>query len=289
LLLPLAIRFFTFQQIVFPVESYRMQRSDSALLHYANIIPHLIAGPIVRRREIVPQLVAADIPTPRLENLAEGSMIFLLGLAKQLVLADTFASFADVGFNAAALGAPLSCAEAKYAAAVYALGLATMLHARFPLTFASPYQAANIREFWTGTSHAEQLPARSCLHPAGCQPSRRGQAQRQPGDDNATGWSVARCRLELRIVGPIARDLSDHSCWLPTDPHTDLHILRADVGIACRHRRLGTFRASGLDASLVMLRCMAGWNSVALPRMIVHALTAAESNSNTPRSAALPR
>jgi D-alanyl-lipoteichoic acid acyltransferase DltB (MBOAT superfamily) len=140
---------------MFLVESFRTERSDCGLLHYANFVaffPHLIAGPIVRPREVMPQLLAPDIATPRMENLAEGLMIFLLGLAKKLVLADTFATFADVGFGAAAQGAPLSFVEACYAAASYALqiyfdfsgysdmaiGLARMLNVRFPLNFASP-------------------------------------------------------------------------------------------------------------------------------------------------------
>ena len=110
----------------------------------------------------MPQLLAVDLVVPRAENLAEGSTIFLLGLAKKLVLADTFARFADVGFDAAAHGAPLSFVEAWYAAASYALqiyfdfsgysdmaiGLARMLNVRFPLNFASPYKATNIADFW---------------------------------------------------------------------------------------------------------------------------------------------
>jgi alginate O-acetyltransferase complex protein AlgI len=119
-------------------------------------------GPIVRPREIMPQLMAVDLATPVSENLTEGMMIFLLGLAKKLVLADTFASFADVGFAAASQGAPLSLVEAWYAAAAYALqiyfdfsgysdmaiGLARRVNVRFPLNFASPYQARSIRDFW---------------------------------------------------------------------------------------------------------------------------------------------
>jgi len=56
--------------------------------------------------------------SPRAEHIAEGLTIFLLGLAKKLVLADTFANFSDVGFAAAAHGAPLSFVEAWYAARV---------------------------------------------------------------------------------------------------------------------------------------------------------------------------
>ena len=104
----------------------------------------------------------ADLAVPRADHIAEGLTIFLLGLAKKVVLADTFARFSDVGFAAAAQGAPLSLVEAWYAAASYALqiyfdfsgysdmaiGLARMMNVRFPLNFASPYKAANIAEFW---------------------------------------------------------------------------------------------------------------------------------------------
>jgi alginate O-acetyltransferase complex protein AlgI len=122
--LPLAISFFTFQQIMFLVESYYAEHPEAGLLYYAAFIaffPHLIAGPIVRPRETIPQLMAADLAVPRADHLAEGTMVFLLGLAKKLVLADTFARFADVGFDAAAHGAPLSFIEAWYAAGSYAL------------------------------------------------------------------------------------------------------------------------------------------------------------------------
>ena len=116
----------------------------------------------MRPREIMPQLLASGIATPRAGHIADGTMIFLLGLAKKLVLADLFAHYADIGFAAAAQGAPLSFFEAWYAALAYALqiyfdfsgysdmaiGLARMLNVRFPLNFASPYKATNIVEFW---------------------------------------------------------------------------------------------------------------------------------------------
>ncbi len=163
--LPLAISFFTFQQIMFLTESRSGDRVDAGLLPYASFVaffPHLIAGPIVRPREIMPQLLAPDLAVPRAQHIAEGLTIFLLGLAKKLVLADTFANFSDVGFAAAAHGAPLSFVEAWYAAASYALqiyfdfsgysdmaiGLACMMNVRFPENFASPYKAANIADFW---------------------------------------------------------------------------------------------------------------------------------------------
>ena len=73
--LPLAISFFTFQQIMFLVESYRGDRVDAGLLPYAAFVaffPHLIAGPIVRPREIMPQLLAADLAVPRADTSGRG-------------------------------------------------------------------------------------------------------------------------------------------------------------------------------------------------------------------------
>src|ERR1043166_3228321 len=68
--LPLAISFFTFQQIMYLVETFRDDRVDTGLLPYAAFVaffPHLIAGPIVQPREIMPQLLAADLTKPRAE------------------------------------------------------------------------------------------------------------------------------------------------------------------------------------------------------------------------------
>ncbi len=207
--LPLAISFFTFQQIMFLVDTARRvggqprttgfaedriwqapcERavarpgeggSSQALAHnkmlatakapvslltytaFVTFFPHLIAGPIVRPSEIVPQLAAPDFHRPRSENLTEGILIFLLGLGKKLVLADLFAGFADTGFDAAAHGAVLTLFEAWYATLAYALqvyfdfsgysdmaiGLARMLNIRFPMNFDSPYQASDIAAFW---------------------------------------------------------------------------------------------------------------------------------------------
>src|SRR5689334_5657301 len=96
--LPLAISFFTFQQIMFLVDTSRGQCGPHSFLHYATFVaffPHLIAGPIVRPRDVIPQLASAGIARPSLENLSAGLLIFLLGLAKKLVLGDTFGGYAD--------------------------------------------------------------------------------------------------------------------------------------------------------------------------------------------------
>jgi alginate O-acetyltransferase complex protein AlgI len=284
--LPLAISFFTFQQIMFLVESRSGDRVDAGLLPYAAFVaffPHLIAGPIVRPREIMPQLLAADLATARTKHIAEGMMIFLLGLAKKVVLADTFAHFSDVGFTAAAQGAPLSFVEAWYAAASYALqiyfdfsgysdmaiGLARMLNVRFPLNFASPYQAANIAEFWRRWHITLSRFLRDNVYiPLGG--NRHGEARRNinlmatmllGGLWHGAAWNFVLWgglhALYLVVHGLVP--------WrLPSVAGRALTLLAVVVAWV-------PFRANGLDATRTMLRGMAGCNGITLPQMIVHA------------------
>lgn len=167
IVLPLAISFFTFQQIMALVDASHATPPSRppSILPYAVFVaffPHLIAGPLVRPREILPQLTDSRLAIPNADNLTEGLAIFLLGLGKKLVLADPFGRFADTGFDAAAAGETLTFFEAWYALLAYALqiyfdfsgysdmaiGLARMLNVRFPLNFDSPYQARSIAAFW---------------------------------------------------------------------------------------------------------------------------------------------
>ena len=162
--LPLGISFFTFQQIMYLAECRRGGR-PATFLGYATCIAffaHLIAGPLVRPGEIIPQIETATRRGFKPDDVAEGLMIVFLGLAKKLVLADGFASLADRGFDAAAHGGTLTLLEAWYAALAFslqiyfdfsgysdiAIGLARMFNIRFPLNFNSPYKSLTIQEFW---------------------------------------------------------------------------------------------------------------------------------------------
>ena len=284
--LPLAISFFTFQQIMYLVESYRGERIDVGLLPYAGFVaffPHLIAGPIVRPREIMPQLLAADMARPRADNLANGMTIFLLGLAKKLVLADMYARFADVGFAAAANGATLSFVEAWYAAAAYALqiyfdfsgysdmaiGLARMLNVRFPLNFASPYKATNVAQFWRCWHITLSRFLRDYVYiPLGgsrCSEARRNvnlmATMLLGGLWHGAAWNFV---LWGGLHG-LYLIVHRHCPWrMATIAGQMLTLLAVVVAWV-------PFRASSFPATLAMLRGMAGRNGIALPQMIVHA------------------
>jgi len=165
ILLPLGISFFTFQQIMYLVEISRRQIAPAPALEYTCFIaffPHLVSGPIVRPQDILGQFASLRPLAAWRIRLADGLEIFLLGLAKKLVLADGLARYADPGFQAAASHAPITLIEAWVALLAYALqiyfdfsgysdmaiGLARLFGVDFPVNFRSPYQARNISDFW---------------------------------------------------------------------------------------------------------------------------------------------
>lgn len=164
IILPLAISFFTFTQIGYLVDVARDPKLHYGFLDYSLFVvffPHLIAGPIVRHWEIIPQYADRDIH-PNRDDLGAGTAMFLMGLFKKVLLADTVAVYANAIYGAADQGVTLSCYDAWFGTVAYAMqiyfdfsgysdmaiGLARMFGIRFPGNFASPYRADSIGEFW---------------------------------------------------------------------------------------------------------------------------------------------
>jgi alginate O-acetyltransferase complex protein AlgI len=162
LVLPLAISFFTFEQITYLVDAYHGDTGRYDFLSYVLFItffPHLIAGPIVRYKDIVPQFTRGDTFRFNEANVATGLLTFAIGLFKKVMIADTFSPWvapifdrlAVVGFSDA-WGATLAFALQLYfdfsAYSDMAVGLALMLNIRLPENFDSPYQAQSIIDFW---------------------------------------------------------------------------------------------------------------------------------------------
>ncbi len=101
LALPLAISFFTFQQIAYLVDSYRGETKEYDFLNYALFVtffPQLIAGPIVHHAEMMPQFSSKWNLVKNYKNIATGLFIFSIGLFKKVVIADSFAEIANKGF-----------------------------------------------------------------------------------------------------------------------------------------------------------------------------------------------
>lgn len=162
--LPLAISFFTFTQIAYQVDIYYNKISRCSIMDYGFFVlffPHLIAGPIVRHHEILPQLPNVErriLP----QNIAVGLTVFLFGLFKKVLLADTLAPLGNAVFNAAAAGEAPNLILAWGGALAYtlqlyfdfsgysdmAIGLGFLFGVRLPINFNSPYKARSVVDFW---------------------------------------------------------------------------------------------------------------------------------------------
>jgi alginate O-acetyltransferase complex protein AlgI len=164
LILPLGISFYTFHQIGYQIDRWRGQASKHDFLNYALFVtffPQLIAGPIVRQYEFLPQLrgLAERLSA---NNILVGLTIFSIGLFKKVIFADTFALYATPVFDAAGKEVMLDGQTAwlgvlAYTFQIYfdfsgysdmAIGLARMVGIDLPLNFNAPYRSTSITEFW---------------------------------------------------------------------------------------------------------------------------------------------
>lgn len=165
IILPLGISFFTFTQIAFLVDTYQGKVKEYNFTHYTLFVtyfPHLIAGPILHHKEMMPQFAHAATYRVNWDHVATGLMLFTLGLCKKTLWADSLAPFANGVFDGVQHGAIPTIYEAwagtlAYTLQIYfdfsgytdmALGIALMFNIRLPVNFNSPYRATSIIEFW---------------------------------------------------------------------------------------------------------------------------------------------
>lgn len=160
--LPLGISFFTFQQLSFVIERYREQAPHYSFADYAffvSFFPQLIAGPIVLHSEMVPQLQSRNNRRFSIPGFYDGLTLFILGLSKKVLLADSLAVMVNAEYeNIAALDTPSAwLVICWYMAELYfdfsgycdmARGIAGMFGFRLPENFDSPFLATSVRGFW---------------------------------------------------------------------------------------------------------------------------------------------
>ena len=160
--LPLAISFFTFQQIAYLVDCYKGLIKNYDVIAYALFVtffPQLIAGPIVAHYEMIPQFMKTSNLVKNYKNIFMGIIIFLIGLFKKIIIADTYAQMATTGFDRLQSldfwGGWFT--SLSYTIQIYfdfsgycdmAIGCALMFNIKLPINFNSPYKALNIKDFW---------------------------------------------------------------------------------------------------------------------------------------------
>lgn len=163
--LPIGISFFTFTQIAFLVDTYRGEVDECNPVHYSLFVgyfPHLIAGPILHHKEMMPQFKNVVIPSVFSDDFRNGMSIFLIGLAKKLLIADSLGNYANYFFNGVASGGTPTFFDSATGVLAYtfqlyfdfsgysdmAVGISLMLGIRLPINFNSPYKAKNVIDFW---------------------------------------------------------------------------------------------------------------------------------------------
>ena len=286
--LPLGISFFTFQKIAYVVDSYRGKIDRYDLLEFAlfvSFFPQLIAGPIVHHSEVLPQFRRPSVALNHLFPL--GLTIFVIGLAKKVLLADSAAHYATPAFDAAAAGDRLGLWGAwngvlAYTAQLYfdfsgytdmAIGAALLFGIRLPLNFASPYKARSIIDFWRRWHMTLSRFLRDYLYvPLGG--NRHGEARRYAnllatmilgGLWHGANWTFVfwgALHGAYLVVNHLWRAIRTRLAFLPAAPGRIelwaggvITFLAVVVGWVF-------FRASDLAAALNMLAAMAGAHGV---------------------------
>ena len=299
IVLPLAISFFTFNQIAYLVDCHRGEGARYNFDDYCLFItffPHLIAGPIVHHREMMPQLTAARSFDTMM--VAQGLTLFIFGLGKKVLLADSVAGYVTPVFQQAHLGASPTFVDSWLGALAYtsqlyfdfsgysdmAIGLGMMFGVVFPLNFASPYKATNIAEFWRRWHITLSRFLREYLYiPLGG--NRRGTARTSinlmttmllGGLWHGAGWTflawgglhgfylLIHQRFSTRIAGTrIAAALRRGSGLIASWALTFLGVVFGWV----------LFRADSFSSAMSLWKGMLGINGIALPARHFAALT----------------
>ncbi len=296
IVLPLAISFFTFQQIAYLVDVHRGLAYEHRFLNYVLFVtffPQLIAGPIVHHSDMLPQFEARETLRPHITNIAIGLTIFAIGLFKKVVLADGIAPYAYPVFDAAARGDALTLLQAWGGALAYtfqlyfdfsgytdmAIGAARLFGIRLPLNFHSPYKATSIVEFWRRWHMTLSRFLRDYLYiPLGG--NRRGPIMRYRnllltmilgGLWHGAGWTfivwgalhggyLAICHTWGRLYRSLG--------WGALLPQPITRLLGWLLTFIAVVVGWVFFRASDLTAALHLLEAMAGMQGVALPNAI---------------------
>jgi alginate O-acetyltransferase complex protein AlgI len=294
IILPLAISFFTFQQIAYLMDSYKGITQEYKFSHYVIFVtffPQLIAGPIVHHKDMLSQFMNPDAMHPRIENITIGLSIFAVGLFKKTVLADGIAQYATPIFDSASSGQVLTFFEAWGGALSYtfqlyfdfsgysdmAIGAARMFGIKLPINFHSPYKATNIIEFWRRWHITLSCFLRDYLYiPLGGNQHGRFLRYRNlmitmllGGLWHGAGWTFViwgGLHGFYLIINHVWNYLTSQS--QPVMPKSLAKLFGWLTTFIAVVIGWVFFRATNFEAALAMLQGMAGLNGIALPNAI---------------------
>ena len=161
LILPVGISFYTFQSLNYIIDVYKSElKATRNIFHffaYLSLFPHLVAGPILRAKEMIPQMKQVHVPDE--EELWDGLKLIASGYFRKMVIADNLAPFVNEAFSGQFHASALHwwMASVFFAFQIYydfsgysniAIGLLKWLGYNVPQNFNHPYAATSLREFW---------------------------------------------------------------------------------------------------------------------------------------------
>ncbi|MFZ2171322.1 MAG: MBOAT family protein [Methylococcaceae bacterium] len=290
-ILPLGISFFTFTQIAFLVDTYQGKVKEYNFVHYALFVtyfPHLIAGPVLHHKEMMPQFAHASTYRFNYENLLVGLTIFFIGLFKKVVLADGIAEYVGPIFAAPAAGIQLTFIDAWGGALCYtmqlyfdfsgysdmAIGLSRLFGVTLPLNFHSPYKSVNIIEFWRRWHMTLSHFLRDYLYiPLGG--NRKGSMRRHlnliitmllGGLWHGAGWTYVLwggLHGIYLVINHGWQLLHQRFCHIP--PSKSMSALSVFITFLAVVAGWVVFRADSLNTAVAMFKAMAGMNGFVLP------------------------
>lgn len=163
--LPVGISFFTFTQMAYLIDTYQGKAKEASFLKYilfVSYFPHLLAGPLIHHRQMMPQFENPANSHIVLWKVALGLAIFTVGLAKKVLLADTLGTYVDTFYNAIQQGMEPTLwaswlGSLAYSFQLYfdfsgysdmAVGVSLLFGIWLPFNFNSPFRATSIIDFW---------------------------------------------------------------------------------------------------------------------------------------------
>lgn len=280
--LPLAISFYTFTQIAYLVDAYRGETKTKPydLITYSLFVvffPQLIAGPILRHDELIPQFEKLKNFIFSHKNFAYGLTLFSLGLSKKVLIADNISPWVGTIFEN---GTNLTFIEAWVGALSYtfqlyfdfsgysdmAIGLGLIFNIKLPINFNSPYKATSISDFWRRWHITLSNFLRDYLYiPLGG--SRRGELRRYTnlivtmllgGLWHGAGWTF------VLWGGLHGAYLSINHWWRKLKTPLPNLVAWATTFLAVIYSWV-LFRATTLETGLAIIKTMSGFNGITLP------------------------
>lgn len=290
--LPLGISFFTFTQIAFLVDTYQGKVKEFNFIHYTLFVtyfPHLIAGPVLHHKEMMPQFAKSCTYRFNYDNVMVGLIIFFIGLFKKVILADGIAAYVSPVFSSSSSllffdawgGALCYTLQLYFDFSGYsdmAIGLSRLFGVTLPLNFHSPYKSVNIIEFWRRWHMTLSRFLRDYLYiPLGG--NRKGKIRRYinllltmllGGLWHGAGWTFVLwgCLHGFYLV--INHGWHSLRRRLGQNPEASLPGLLRVLAVLLTFLAVVVawtmFRADNVSAAMAMLKAMAGFNGFVTPK-----------------------